>query len=177
MDRGLGTYGPLHRRWNHNVSGGLVSRPEGIRAFGDLYRPRDIRIFGPSIHQRPNKNRLGPLRTPAGTSASGLIGGFLGGVFGRHLIGWLTKGRVAKFLRLPRVEPAGGICASEPEVADDPERDCREAEAPVEGRLQGPPLRGDTDPPGRLGTCATRSAIATSRSCSLSAAWRSTTRP
>jgi len=27
--------------------------------------------------------------------------------------------------RLPRVEPAGGICASEPEVADDPERDCR----------------------------------------------------
>jgi hypothetical protein len=31
------------------------------------------------------------LRTHAGTSESGLIGGFLGGVFGRHLIGWLTK--------------------------------------------------------------------------------------
>src|SRR3954468_20057647 len=26
------------------------------------------------------------------------------------------------FWRLPRVEPAGAICASEPEVADDPER-------------------------------------------------------
>src|SRR6185295_15011608 len=34
--------------------------------------------------------------------------------------------------------------------ADDPERDCREAEAPVEGRFQGPALRGDTDPAGRL---------------------------
>src|SRR4051812_41901069 len=60
------------------------------------------------------------------------------------------EGRVAKFLRLPRVEPAGGICASEPEVADDPERDCREAEAPVEGRFQGPALRGSADPAGRL---------------------------
>src|SRR3954465_11916911 len=61
-----------------------------------------------------------------------------------------SSGRVAKFWRLPRVEPAGGICASEPEVADDPERDCREAEAPIEGRFQGPPLRGDTDRAGRL---------------------------
>src|SRR5215212_371843 len=59
-------------------------------------------------------------------------------------------GRVAKFLRLRLVEPAGGICASEPEVADDPERDCREAEAPVEGRFQGPALRGSADPTGRL---------------------------
>src|SRR3954466_9677358 len=57
---------------------------------------------------------------------------------------------VAKFWRLPRVEPAGAICASEPEVADDPERDCREAEAPVEGRFQGPALRGSADPAGRL---------------------------
>src|SRR4051794_36141763 len=40
---------------------------------------------------------------------------------------------VAKFWRLPRVEPAGAICASEPEVADDPERPCREAEAPIQG--------------------------------------------
>src|SRR4051794_25847171 len=54
------------------------------------------------------------------------------------------------FWRLPSVEPAGGICASEPEAADDPERDCREAEAPIEGRFQGPPLRGDTDRAGRL---------------------------
>src|SRR3954465_2612637 len=59
-------------------------------------------------------------------------------------------GGVAKFWRLPRVEHAGGICASEPEVADDPERPCREAEAPVEGRFQGSALRGDTDPAGRL---------------------------
>src|SRR3954447_9914354 len=54
------------------------------------------------------------------------------------------------FWCLPRVEPAGRICASEPEVADDPERDCREAEAPVEGRFQGPALRGSADPAGRL---------------------------
>src|SRR3954462_3672691 len=57
---------------------------------------------------------------------------------------------VAKFWRLPRVEHAGGICASEPEVADDPERPCREAEAPLEGRFQRPPLRGHADPAGRL---------------------------
>src|SRR3982751_6869929 len=57
---------------------------------------------------------------------------------------------VAKFWRLPRVEPAGGICASEPEVADAPEHRCREAEAPVEGRFQGPALRGSADPAGRL---------------------------
>src|SRR3954453_6484970 len=57
---------------------------------------------------------------------------------------------VAKFWRLPRVEHAGAICASEPEVADDPERPCREAEAAVEGRFQRPPLRGDADPAGRL---------------------------
>src|SRR3954471_24268843 len=47
------------------------------------------------------------------------------------------------FWRLPRVEAAGGMSTSELEVADDPERDCREAEAPVEGRFQGPALRGD----------------------------------
>ena len=39
---------------------------------------------------RPNQPS-GSLRTHAGTSESGLIGEFLGGVFGRHLIGWLTK--------------------------------------------------------------------------------------
>src|SRR5215207_1843099 len=33
-----------------------------------------------------------------------------------------TGGAVAKFWRFPRVEHAGDICASEPEVADDPER-------------------------------------------------------
>src|SRR3954463_1792903 len=59
-------------------------------------------------------------------------------------------GRVAKFWRLRLVEPAGGICTSEPEGPHDPERDCREAEAPVEGRLQGPALRGGADPTGRL---------------------------
>src|SRR3954464_879194 len=60
------------------------------------------------------------------------------------------RGAVAKFWRLPRVEHAGAICASEPEVADDPERPCREAEAAVEGRFQRPPLRSDADPAGRL---------------------------
>src|SRR3954471_13707800 len=59
-------------------------------------------------------------------------------------------GAVAKFWRLPRVEHAGAICASEPEVADDPERPCREVEAPVEGRFQGPALRSDADPAGGL---------------------------
>src|SRR3954471_23398224 len=57
---------------------------------------------------------------------------------------------VAKFWRLPRVEHAGAICASEPEVADDPERPCREAEAPIQGRFQGSALRGIADPAGRL---------------------------
>src|SRR4029453_13020984 len=42
------------------------------------------------------------------------------------------------------------MSTSEPEVARDPERDCREAEAPVEGRFQGPALRGGADPTGRL---------------------------
>ena len=45
----------------------------------------------------------------------------------------LEVGPVAKFWRLRLVEPAGGIGASEPEVAYDPERDCREAEAPLQG--------------------------------------------
>src|SRR3954464_13389500 len=61
-----------------------------------------------------------------------------------------ANGRVAKFWRLRLVEPAGGICTSEPEGPHDPERDCRKAEAPVEGRLQGPALRGGADPTGRL---------------------------
>src|SRR3954447_6288634 len=59
-------------------------------------------------------------------------------------------GAVAKFWRLPRVEHAGGMSTSEPEVADAPERPCREAEAPVEARLQGSPLRGNADPAGGL---------------------------
>src|SRR4051812_13176262 len=42
------------------------------------------------------------------------------------------------------------FAASIPEVAHDPERPCREAEAPVEGRFQGPPFRSDADPAGRL---------------------------
>src|SRR4051812_24633523 len=59
-------------------------------------------------------------------------------------------GPVAKFWRLPCVEHTGRMGASEPEAAHDPECDCREAEAPVEGRFQGPPLRSDADPAGRL---------------------------
>src|SRR4051794_18729357 len=35
-------------------------------------------------------------------------------------------------------------------AARDPEYDCREAKASVEGRLQGPPRRGVADPAGRL---------------------------
>src|SRR3954451_14970059 len=62
--------------------------------------------------------------------------------------GTTPAGAVAKFWRLPRVEHAGAICASEPEVADDPDHPCREAEAPVDGRFQGPPLRSDADPAG-----------------------------
>src|SRR3954467_7235538 len=77
-----------------------------------------------------------PLRRCAGSSAQASLA--------------FTPGVSQSFWRLPCVEPAGGICASEPEVADDPERDCREAEAPIEGRFQGPPLRGDTDRAGRL---------------------------
>src|SRR4051794_39976059 len=36
------------------------------------------------------------------------------------------------------------------EVAHGPERPCREAEAPGQGRLQGPALRADADPAGGL---------------------------
>src|SRR3954469_20749683 len=61
-----------------------------------------------------------------------------------------SLGAVAKFWRLPRVEHAGRMGASEPEVAHDPERPGREAEAPVEGRFQGPALRSDADPAGGL---------------------------
>src|SRR4051794_36666419 len=59
-------------------------------------------------------------------------------------------GPVAKFWRLPRVEHAGRMGASEPEVADDPERPGREAEAPGQGRFQGPALRSIADPAGGL---------------------------
>ena len=42
----------------------------------------------------------------------------------------VPEGPVATFWRLRLVEHAGGMSTSEPEVAHDPERDCREAEAP-----------------------------------------------
>src|SRR5215204_3366561 len=47
---------------------------------------------------------------------------------------------VAKVWRLPRGEHAGRMGAFEPEVAYDPKRPCRKAEAPVEGRFQGSPF-------------------------------------
>src|SRR3954468_17155789 len=65
----------------------------------------------------------------------------------------LLKGRPPmsqSFWHLRLVEHAGRMGASEPEVAHDPERPGREAEAPVEGRFQGPALRGNADPAGRL---------------------------
>ncbi len=56
---------------------------------------------------------------------------------GRVLIGDVAiggqSGPVAKFWCSRLIEDAGGMSTSEPEVADDPERPCREAEAPVEG--------------------------------------------
>src|SRR3954462_9529868 len=57
---------------------------------------------------------------------------------------------VAKFWRLRLIEDVGGMSTPELEVAHDPERPCREAEAPVEGRFQGSAFRGDADPAGRL---------------------------
>src|SRR3954463_1106399 len=57
---------------------------------------------------------------------------------------------VAKFWRLRLIEDVGGMSTPELEVAHDPERPCREAEAPVEGRFQGRPLRSDPDPTSRL---------------------------
>src|SRR5215203_3199191 len=51
-----------------------------------------------------------------------------------------VMGPVAKFWRLRLIEDAGGMSPSEPEVARDPERPCREAEAPVQGRFQGSAL-------------------------------------
>src|SRR3954452_22633459 len=70
---------------------------------------------------------------------------------GKDVVITLTRpGPVAKFWRLRLVEPAGGIGASEPEGGPDPERPCREAEAPGQGRFQGPALRGNADPAGGL---------------------------
>src|SRR4051794_25709878 len=65
-------------------------------------------------------------------------------------LGVAPEGPVAKFWRLPCVEHTGRMGASEPEVADDPERPCREVEASGQRRLQGPPLRSDADPAGGL---------------------------
>src|SRR4051794_14578401 len=59
-------------------------------------------------------------------------------------------GAVAKFWRSRPVRHVSRLCPSEPEVADDPERPCREAEASVQGRFQGSALRGIADPAGRL---------------------------
>src|SRR3954451_14439585 len=89
------------------------------------------------------------------TFGSNPSGWLMFGSDGRYMLTYLRRdlpkvGVSQSFWRLPRVEPAGGICASEPEVAHDPERPCREAEAPVEGRFQGPALRGSADPAGRL---------------------------
>src|SRR5215212_10163541 len=72
--------------------------------------------------------------------------------------------RSRKFLLLPKGRPhrsqSSGVhgslgipadfATSEPEVAHAPERPCREAEAPVQRRFQGPALRGGADPAGRL---------------------------
>src|SRR3954470_20206773 len=69
-----------------------------------------------------------------------------------------------RFLLLPKGRPhmsqssgvhgplgmSADFAASIPEVAHAPERPCREAETPVEGRFQGPALRGDADPASRL---------------------------
>src|SRR4051794_14761800 len=45
-----------------------------------------------------------------------------------------------------RDDPAPSIS----EALDDPQRHRRQAEAPVQGRLQGPALRGSADRPGRF---------------------------
>src|SRR5215212_331226 len=82
---------------------------------------------------------------------------------------------VAKFWRLRLVEHAGGICASEPEVADDPERPCREAEAPLPRRLQGPALRSGADPAGGLVVPALSAQLPRHRGAAPGAASRWTT--
>src|SRR5215218_6989955 len=52
------------------------------------------------------------------------------------------EGRVAKFVVHGPLGMSADFATSIPEVAHDPERPCREAEAPVEGRFQGSALRG-----------------------------------
>src|SRR5215203_5177807 len=59
-------------------------------------------------------------------------------------------GGVATFVVHGPLGMSADFATSIPEVAHDPERPCREAEAPVEGRLQGPALRGNADPASRL---------------------------
>ena len=65
-------------------------------------------------------------------------------------VGVLHRGLSRSFGVHGSLGMAADFVPSEPEVARDPERDSRKAEASGQGRLQGPALRGDADPAGRL---------------------------
>src|SRR5215212_10084467 len=55
-------------------------------------------------------------------------------------------GPVAKFCVHGSLGLSADVAASGSEAAHDPECDCREAEASLQGRFQGPALRGSADP-------------------------------
>src|SRR3954453_23185524 len=61
-----------------------------------------------------------------------------------------TEGACRKFLALTARRAWWSTHRSEPERPRDPECDCREAKASIQGRLQGPAFRGVADSAGRL---------------------------
>src|SRR3954451_2173575 len=55
-------------------------------------------------------------------------------------VGVAQQGLSQSFGVYPTLRMRAACAPPIPEVADDPERPCREAEAPIQGRFQGPPL-------------------------------------
>src|SRR3954453_15719131 len=73
-----------------------------------------------------------------------------GGPLRRRRVSSWPRGLSQSFGVYPALSMRAAYAPPLSESAHDPERPCREAEAPVEGRFQGPPLRSDPDPAGRL---------------------------
>src|SRR3954468_22424109 len=87
----------LRKEANGAQDRGSRALNSGVAAWSGLGFGRETHLRGAKpLTELPREGlslsrRRSAVRTHAGTSESGLIGGFLGGVFGRHLIGWLTK--------------------------------------------------------------------------------------
>ncbi len=62
----------------------------------------------------------------------------------------VREGPAANLRRFLLLSKRDEVASPMSDVARDPECPCRAAEVPIQGRLQGPSLRGDTDPVSRL---------------------------